>query len=316
MRCVDQATKHKLNSAFSFNRILHGNAPNILGTLPDNSVDLSFWSPPYFLGKSYEKDLSFDDWKKLISDTIAAHFRIIKDGGFLAINIADILCFPDENMPQFQANNLSGKKCPITKADILKAKLLHPDFNRYQLAEILGCSEQTVQRRLEDNNVRGGKSSTPTKIVLTGCLVERWSESVGFYLYDKRVWHKDPCWANSQWHSNSYRAVDEFEHVYIFWKPGITDYDRTRLEPKEWSDWGSRGVWKIKSVKRNEKHEAEFPIELPERVIRIFSSKGDVVIDPFIGTGTTALAAKNLGRQWLGIDNSKKSVKLAQSRLK
>ena len=44
----------------------------------------------------------------------------------------------------------------------------------------------------------------------------------GFYLYDRRVWVKDACWENSRWHSLSYRSVDEFEYIYIFWKPGIT----------------------------------------------------------------------------------------------
>ncbi len=40
-----------------------------------------------------------------------------------------------------------------------------------------------------------------------------------------------------------YCSVDEFEYIYIFWKPGITRFDRNRLTPKEWIKWGSRGVW-------------------------------------------------------------------------
>ncbi len=301
---------------FQFNRILQGDAAKVLQQLPEDSVDLSFWSPPYFVGKDYEKNFTFQSWKKLLCDVIQAHERIIKPGGFMVINNADILCFADEEMPRFQANNIRGKqRCDITRETILGAKSKHPDMNRHELALLLGCSEQTIQRRLENNNVRGGKAHSATKIILTGCMLEQWAGDAGFYLYDKRIWHKDPCWANSQWHSNSYRAVDEFEHIYVFWKPGITEYDRHRLTPDEWADWGSRGVWQIQSVRRNDRHEAEFPGTLAERVIRLYSPAGGVVIDPFVGSGTTALVANKNQRQWLGIDISEQYVALARRRV-
>lgn len=299
---------------FTLNRILTGDSRELIKDIPENSVDLSFWSPPYYVGKSYESHLSFENWQNLVRDVIRSHLRIIKPGGFVAVNIGDILCFPDESMPRYQANNVRKKRIAITKDDILAVKAQNPDASRYELARLLQCSEQTIQRRLENNNVRGGKQSNSTKILLTGCHLAHWAEDAGFYLYDQRIWHKDPCWANSRWHSNSYRAVDEFEHVYIFWKPGITEYDRERLNADEWADWGSRGVWKIRSVRRNYRHEAEFPEELAERVIRLFSPLGGVVLDPFVGTGTTTSVAKKLGRNWLGIDVEPRFAELAQRR--
>ena len=295
-------------------RILTGDARQCLKELPEACIDLSFWSPPYYVGKSYERDMTFADWSNLVRDVIHCHTRIIKPGGFLAVNIGDILCFPDATIPKFQADNVRGKKVAVTKEDILAAKRKFPNANRHELAALLGCSEQTIQRRLEDNNVRGGKQATSTKILLTGCMVSDWAEEAGFHLYDQRIWHKDPCWANSRWHSNSYRAVDEFEHVYIFWRPGITEYDRERLNAAEWSDWGSRGVWTIRSVMRNDRHEAEFPEELAERVIRLFSPAGGVVLDPFVGTGTTTAVAKRLGRRWLGIDVDPRHTSIARRR--
>ncbi|MBC6444835.1 MAG: site-specific DNA-methyltransferase [Alphaproteobacteria bacterium GM202ARS2] len=298
----------------SFDRIITGDARRVLRSLPVASVDLSFWSPPYYVGKSYESGLSFDDWQDLLRDVIACHAHFLKPGGFLAVNIGDIICFRDSKIPRFQANNVRGKKHPVTKEQVLETQRRHPGANRHQLATILGCSEQTVQRRLQHNNVRGGKNHVSTKVLLTGCMVAEWAEEAGLYLYDQRVWHKDPCWANSRWHSNSYRAVDEFEHVYIFWQPGIVDYDRLRLTDAEWSAWGSRGVWTIKSVRRNTRHEAEFPEELAERVIRLFSPSGGVVIDPFVGTGTTTAIAKRLGRRWLGIDLDSKYTTMARKR--
>ena len=285
-----------------------------MASLPDACIDLSFWSPPYFVGKSYEQDWSFDDWQALIKEVIFLHARVIKPGGFMAVNIGDILCFPDPGMPRFQANNVRRKKVKVTREQIIALQERYPEARRTELAEKLGCSEQTIQRRLEHNNVRGGKQAASTRVKLTGCFVEQWALAAGLYLYDQRIWHKDPCWANCRWHSNSYRAVDEFEHIYIFWQPGITEYDRDRLTNLEWSEWGSRGVWQIPSVARNDRHEAEFPEMLASRVIRLFSPAQGVVLDPFVGSGTTTAVARKLGRRWLGIDLDAEYADLARKR--
>ena len=296
------------------NHIFTGDVRQVLQRLPSASIDLSFWSPPYYVGKSYEQDLTFDGWQDLVHQVVRDHARLLKPGGFLVVNIGDILCFPDEQMPKFQADNVRRKMSPVSRSDVLRMKAEHPEATRYELANLLGCSEQTVQRRLEGNNVRGGKYCTATKVVLTGCMVTQWADKSGLYLYDQRIWHKDPCWANSRWHSNSYRAVDEFEHVYVFWRPGVVEYDRDRLSAKEWASWGSRGVWRIPSVRRNDRHEAEFPEELARRVVKLFSGVGSVVLDPFVGTGTTTAVAKSLGRQWIGIDSSQRFTEMAIER--
>ena len=279
-----------------------GDARTMLKLVRPESVSLSFWSPPYFVGKSYERDMTFEEWQELLSETIALHFEVLTPGGFLAINIADILAFPDPDMPRIQADNVSNKRVKITREQVLEAQQEHPTFNRYQLAELLGCSEQTIDRRLKHNNVRGGKYTVQRKVKLVGGLIEQWADEAGLYLYDRRVWVKDPCWENGQWHSLSYRSVDEFEYVYVFWKPGITTIDRDRLDRAEWSEWGSRGVWQIPSVRANVEHEAQFPDELARRVIRIFSAPGDLVLDPFVGSGTTTVVAISEGRRYLGID--------------
>jgi site-specific DNA-methyltransferase (adenine-specific) len=291
--------------------IYRGDARELLPHLEPNSVALSFWSPPYFVGKSYERDLTFEGWSALLETVVRLHFPIIAPGGFLAINIADILCFPDPTMPRIQASTVS-RRLVITREQVLEAQRQHPGLNRYQLAALLGCSEQTIDRRLKHNNIRGGKYSTQTRIKLVGGLVEQWASKAGFYLYDRRVWVKDPAWENSRWHSLSYRAVDEFEYVYVFWKPGITTVDRTRLSRKEWRDWGSRAVWHIPSVRANDDHEAKFPLALARRVVRLYSAKGDIVLDCFAGSGTTAVAAALEDRRYIGIELIERTADLAR----
>ena len=296
--------------------IITGDAREVLRELPDGSIDLSFWSPPYYVGKSYEQHMTFEGWCSLMQEVVAAHERILKPGGFLVVNIGDILCFSDPSMPRFQADNIRRKGHPVTRGEVLEAKALHPNSTRRQLGEMLGCSEQTVQRRLEHNNVRGGKYEAATKVLLTGCKVVEWAEASGLYLYDQRIWHKDPCWANSRWHSTSYRAVDEFEHIYVFCRPGIVEYDRDRLGAHEWSEWGSRGVWQIRSVARNDRHEAEFPEELAARVVRLYSPEHGTVLDTFMGSGTTAVVAKRLNRHWVGVEANPHYADIARERVR
>ena len=145
-----------------------------------------------------------------------------------------------------------------------------------------------------------------------GGLVEQWALDAGFYPYDRRIWVKDAAWENSRWASLSYRSVDEFEYLYIFWKAGVTKISRSRLSRDEWRDWGARGVWHFPSVRVNDDHEAKFPLELPRRAIRLFTDPGETVLDCFVGSGTTAVAAVREGRHYIGIDRVQQYVTLAK----
>ncbi len=297
------------------NEIHQGDARILLPRIEPNSIALSVWSPPYYVGKEYEAYLSFEGWQDLLREVISLHFPVIKPGGFLVVNIADILVFRDASMPRIQADVVHRKRSSVTKNDVLQAQSEHPDLSRYQLAALLGCSEQTIDRRLNGNNIRGGKSEAQTRVKIVGGLVEQWALEAGFYPYDRRVWVKDAAWENSRWASLSYRAVDEFEYLYFFWKPGITKYDRNRLSRDDWKNWGSRGVWSFPSVRVNDDHEAKFPLELPMRVIRLLTDPDEIVLDCFMGSGTTAVAAMKEKRQFVGIELEKKYVKLSRRRI-
>jgi len=293
------------------NSIIHADARDALKRVMPNSLACSVWSPPYHVGKDYEKDMSFEQWQVLLEEVIALHQTVLQPGGFLVINIADILCFPDVNMPRIMAENVSRRKVNITKEQVMEAWRQHPEYNRQQIAKVLGCSEQTVDRRMKGNNIRGGKYATQTRVKIVGGMIEEMALKAKLYLYDRRIWVKDAAWENSRWHTISYRAVDEFEYLYFFWKQGITTVDRSRLTREEWTNWGSRAVWWFPSVRANDDHEAKFPIELPRRVIQLLTKPNDIVLDCFVGSGTTAVAAILEGRRYIGIDNQEHYAKMA-----
>jgi site-specific DNA-methyltransferase (adenine-specific) len=77
-----------------------------------------------------------------------------------------------------------------------------------------------------------------------------------------------------------------------------------------WTD-----IHRIRHKKRRDEHPCQLPIHLLERLLLMSTDEGDIVFDPFIGTGTTAIAAKNLGRKFIGIDIDSKYVEITKRKL-
>jgi DNA modification methylase len=94
---------------------------------------------------------------------------------------------------------------------------------------------------------------------------------------------------------------------------------KERLNDLDGTTWGrySISIWDIVKTpdEMKLKHPAIFPVELCRRLIKIYTKKGDLVIDPFVGSGNTLVACKELGRRGVGIDINEKFVKTAKKRL-
>lgn len=87
------------------------------------------------------------------------------------------------------------------------------------------------------------------------------------------------------------------------------------LDGATWLKW-SKSIWRFKKpVLNNFGHPAIFPVFVAERLLRIFTKKGDLVLDPMVGVGTTSIVAKTLGRNSIGIDLSAEYCRIAKSRL-
>jgi DNA modification methylase len=101
----------------------------------------------------------------------------------------------------------------------------------------------------------------------------------------------------------------DYEFILIFKKlgkaPAISKElkEKSKMTQEEWNQYFS-GHWNFNGVKQN-KHLAMYPEELPKRLIKMFSFIGDTVLDPFLGSGTTVLASKNLNRNSIGYEINK-----------
>lgn len=111
----------------------------------------------------------------------------------------------------------------------------------------------------------------------------------------------------------------DYEFILIFKKQGEApkptreQKERSALSTGEWNQFFA-GHWHFGGAKQDG-HIAMFPEELPARLIRMFSFAGETVLDPFLGSGTTSLAARNLGRSSIGYEVNPEFVPLIRSKL-
>jgi site-specific DNA-methyltransferase (adenine-specific) len=111
----------------------------------------------------------------------------------------------------------------------------------------------------------------------------------------------------------------DYEFILIFKKLGNPpqvskeNKERSKLTTQEWNEY-FYGHWNFPGEKQD-KHLAAFPEELPKRLIKMFSFIGDTVLDPFLGSGTTSLAAKNLNRNSIGYEINKDFLSFIKERL-
>jgi modification methylase len=163
---------------------------------------------------------------------------------------------------------------------------------------------------------------------------------IGFQMRGEIIWHKGAAagvsMAWGSWQSAANPVLrDVHEYILVFSKGSFSRKKREGQENTiskehfmEWTkvqentiskehfmEW-TKSVWTMQPESAKKVgHPAPFPIELPSRLIQLYTFKGDMILDPFMGSGTTAMAALQTARTYIGYDNNPDYVKLAEGRI-
>jgi len=190
-------------------------------------------------------------------------------------------------------------------------------FTRRWLAKCYGLAKDDGRFCLNiplDKN-KGGQQSVYADITWA-------AKDVGWKYQSTIVWNEQNISRRTAWGSwksaSAPFIIAPVEMIVVFYKhswkklPGLRSSDLTRDEFLEWTN----GVWTFSGEKKTRVgHPAPFPMELPRRCIKLFSFIGDVVFDPFLGSGTTLLACLETHRKGIGLDIDKSYCELAQNRI-
>jgi site-specific DNA-methyltransferase (adenine-specific) len=147
-------------------------------------------------------------------------------------------------------------------------------------------------------------------------------QCLGFLMRGEIIWQKSAgAGASTAWGSwmsaSNPTLRDVHEYIMVFSKGRMgRSKGESSISRDEFLEY-TKSVWSFQPESAKKiGHPAPFPLELPYRLIQLYSYRGDVVLDPFCGSGTTCLAAQQTGRHYVGFDNNEDYVELAQRRLK
>ncbi len=164
----------------------------------------------------------------------------------------------------------------------------------------------------------GRKPYIPLHSYIINAMLE-----IGFQMRGEIIWNKassaSPSTAWGSWLSAANPVLrDIHEYILIFSKDSFTHASKGKestITKDEFLEW-TKSVWTFPAVSAKKiGHPAPFPEELPNRLIKLYSFKHDVIIDPFLGSGTTSLSAIKNGRNYVGYDTNKKYIELADKRI-
>ncbi len=241
------------------NKIIQGDAIEVMRQIPDNSVDMTFADPPFNLGKKYnsyydKRDIGeYIEWCKL---WLKEMVRITKPTGSIFVH----------NIPRW-----------LTYFASYLNEIAH--FRHWIAWNAMGTPL--------------GKTLLPNHYGILWYT----KQLKGFKFYNIRGRHTRcrKCGIILQ----DYGGKKNQMHPY---GPLISDV---------WTD-----IHRIRHKKRRDEHPCQLPVPLLERLILMTTDEGNIVIDPFVGTGTTAIAAKRLGRKYIAIDIDPKYVEITKKKLK
>src|SRR3972149_5715577 len=262
------------------NKFLHGDCEEILKRLPDNSIDLIFTSPPYAdqRQKTYG-GVSPDEYVDWFLPKASQFMRVLKPTRTFILNI--------------------------------KERVVDGERHTYVIELILKMREQgwlwTEEFMWHKKNSYPGK--WPNRFRDNWERLVQFNKQKDFSMYQEAVMIPVGEWAQSRLAklSETDKIRDESKVGSGFGKNVSNWLGRNLVYPTN--------VLHMATECSNKNHSATFPVELPKWFIKLFTQPGDLVLDPFIGSGTTAVAAIQLARNYCGIGISEDYIKLSRSRI-
>jgi len=277
-----------------------------MDAVPDASVQLVVTSPPYNVSKDYtnhDDNLSLEEYICLLKAVWRECYRVLVPGGRLCVNVANtdrkpylsLVSLIDEELRTSGQAWLHRGHIIWDKGASAGVSTAWGSFGRSTNPTLRDVHEYiTVWSKDRLKLADGGETGiTGNQFVAWTRSVWRPEELIGELqkkiaekLADARRRDKDDAWIAE----SIARAV--------------------------WSQSTVSGptVWEMTTASSVD-HPAPFPIELPKRVIELYTQPGDVVLDPFMGSGSTAIAAVQMGRHYVGYELSAEYCQLAQRRL-
>ncbi len=153
--------------------------------------------------------------------------------------------------------------------------------------------------------------------------ISRLMMEIGYSMRGEIIWAKGAgagvSMAWGSWRSASNPVLrDTHEYILVFGKGARQRSSKDRMSTigrEEFLEW-TKSVWQMNTESaRRVQHPAPFPVELPRRLIQLYTFAGDVVLDPFMGSGTTAIAALEAGRRYVGYELSEEYAQIAGQRI-
>ena len=275
--------------------LLIGDCFEKINEIEAKSVQAIVTSPPYWGLRDYNaegqlgEELVPEDFVRKLTALFNKSKRILKDDGTVWVNIGDTY-FGAKGGHWDGGNSITND---VTGSNYRMQRKAPPKHPRLKIKDLTGVPWMFAFSMQKD----------------------------GWYLRQDIIWHKP----NPMPEAVKDRCVKSHEYIFLFsLKPKYYfDYEAIQEKAKYVGDSkreiplaasmaaesqptqeyrNKRDVWSINTAQSGEAHFAVFPEKLPELCIKAGTKEGDVVLDPFMGSGTTASVAKRLGRKWIGIE--------------
>lgn len=290
--------------------ILQGNVLDRIKDIEEKSVQCVVTSPPYWGLRDY----GTAEWEQ--GDKECDHVEKKPFGGSSTLRDMSLETTKKEVEGKSIQYKSKCKKCGAIRKDSQLGLEETPEEFIENMVKVF----RGVKKALKDDgtlwlNLGDSYSQTKNKQLLgIPWRVALALQQDGWYLRQDIIWHKP----NPMPESVKDRCTKSHEYIFLLSKSSryYYDSDAIRDKPHYGEEVGAnkRSVWSINVKPYKEAHFATFPEKLPELCIKAGSKKGDIVLDPFFGSGTTGWVAQRLGRKWLGIELNPEFIKIAEKR--